>query len=346
MDVRWNSTFLMLKHLIPYKSTFSVFINGQYQAVHGHPVLTSDDWYVAEKVNDFLELFYDSTVALSGVYYPTSPLIIHQLIEIAAHLKEYETDYLLRKVVVPMKDKYLKYWKDIPMLYSFAFVLDPRAKLRGLTKALALLSSLLDTDYTEYFNTVRVELTNVFAKYESKFGAVRLQRPPQPVSSARKKTAWGKIFGSDASDPVESTPLQSSSCFAQVSELSLYLDSDPISVSDDDLDILSWWHEHKQSYHVLSILAKDVLTVPVSTISSESTFSLTGRVLEERRRRLTSDMVEIITCLKDWHQGEERAQHTVELHHQALEVQFKNLYLDAEGGSGAGNAEGCSAGNA
>lgn len=31
MDVRWNSTYLMLKHLIPYKSTFFVFIQTHYQ---------------------------------------------------------------------------------------------------------------------------------------------------------------------------------------------------------------------------------------------------------------------------------------------------------------------------
>ena len=30
MDVRWNSTYLMLKHLIPYKNIFSVFINSHY----------------------------------------------------------------------------------------------------------------------------------------------------------------------------------------------------------------------------------------------------------------------------------------------------------------------------
>jgi hypothetical protein len=51
---------------------------------------------------------------------------------------------------------------------------------------------------------------------------------------------------------------------------------------------------------VLSILAKDVLTVPASTISSESTFSLAGKVLEDRRRRLTPDMVEVLSCIKDW----------------------------------------------
>ena len=68
------------------------------------------------------------------------------------------------------------------------------------------------------------------------------------------------------------------------SELTAYLDSDTVSQFDDDFNILTWWHEHKQSYPILSILARDVLTMPVSTISSESTFSLTGRIIEERMR--------------------------------------------------------------
>jgi hypothetical protein len=32
MDVRCNSTYLMLKHLIPYKDIFSVFINSHYSS--------------------------------------------------------------------------------------------------------------------------------------------------------------------------------------------------------------------------------------------------------------------------------------------------------------------------
>jgi hypothetical protein len=31
MDVRWNSTYLMLKHLVPYKCTFSVFMDTHYK---------------------------------------------------------------------------------------------------------------------------------------------------------------------------------------------------------------------------------------------------------------------------------------------------------------------------
>ena len=35
----------------------------------GQLLLTDDHWAMAEKVLKFLELFYDATVALSGVYY-------------------------------------------------------------------------------------------------------------------------------------------------------------------------------------------------------------------------------------------------------------------------------------
>jgi hypothetical protein len=93
----------------------------------------------------FLELFYNSTVALSVIYDPTSPLILHHIIQIAAHLNSYENDNLLRSVVVSMKDKFLKYWRDIPMLYSIAFIMDPRAKVMGLNNALILLSNLSST---------------------------------------------------------------------------------------------------------------------------------------------------------------------------------------------------------
>jgi hypothetical protein len=33
IDVRWNSTYLMLKHLVPYKSIFSIFMDTHYKQV-------------------------------------------------------------------------------------------------------------------------------------------------------------------------------------------------------------------------------------------------------------------------------------------------------------------------
>ena len=46
---------------------------------------------------------------------------------------------------------------------------------------------------------VRAELSVIFAKYDEKFGGVRLQRTAQPGPTGKKKTAWGRIFGGESS---------------------------------------------------------------------------------------------------------------------------------------------------
>jgi hypothetical protein len=49
--------------------------------------------------------------------------------------------------------------------------------------------------------------------------------------------------------------------------------------------------------------------MPISTISSESTFRLAGWVIEEHR--LTPNMVEILSCIKDWELADAHIQHNV-----------------------------------
>jgi len=327
MDVRWNSTYLMLKHLMPYRTVFSVFINLQF----GYPLLVEQHWYIAEKVLQFLELFYDSTVALSGVYYPTSPLVLHHILEIASHLHDYEHDSNLCNVVAPMKAKFLKYWKHVPLLYAFAFVLDPRAKMRGLQNVLDLLAQSNNMSYIDYLAEVKFELHKLYDKYESKFGAARPARTTHPSGfTVKRNQAWGKIFGGSVSSGPSSTA-GSSAVPPGLSELTVYLDSDNVVAYDDDFDVLNWWHEHKLTFPVLCTMAKDIMSVPVSTTSSESCFSLTGRIIEERRRRLGPDTVEMLICVKDWELGEEKGQHTVE--DEEYEDYFKNQFLDHDSGA-------------
>jgi hypothetical protein len=115
-----------------------------------------------KKILVFLELFYDSTCVLSGVYYTTSSLMMHHIIQIAKHLNFYEYDRLLANVIFPMKTKFLKYWRDIPLLYSFSFILDPRAKLRGFNRVLFILAGVTHYDYSGYLTCVRAQLTEVF----------------------------------------------------------------------------------------------------------------------------------------------------------------------------------------
>ena len=73
------------------------------------------------------------------------------------------------------------------MLYSIAFIMDPRAKIRGFNKALVLLSNLSGTSYSPYLTKVKAQLSTMFNKYDNNFGVVRMQRPSQPPSSDKKK---------------------------------------------------------------------------------------------------------------------------------------------------------------
>lgn len=43
-----------------------------------------------------------------------------------------------------------------------------------------------------------------------------------------------------------------------------------------DLDILSWWMGEQFRYPILSSLARDVLSIPISTVASKSAFSIGG----------------------------------------------------------------------
>jgi hypothetical protein len=143
---------------------------------------------------------------------------------------------------------------------------------------------------------------------------------------------WDDIYGDDNYDGEFSVGRRpcfgSISTVASTSELASYLDSDTITEFDEDFNVLSWWHQHKLTYPILALLAKVVLTVPASTIPSESTFSFAGRVIEERRHCLAPDMVEVLSCIKDWELADAHLQHIMEEKTWELKAEHENLYLD------------------
>lgn len=89
----------------------------------------------------------------------------------------------------------------------------------------------------------------------------------------------------------------------QKSELDLYLD-EPRMARTADLDILSFWKSNQFRYPALASMACDILAVPVSTVASEATFSVGGRVLDSFRSSLKPKTVEALVCTRDWLYGD------------------------------------------
>ena len=48
------------------------------------------------------------------------------------------------------------------------------------------------------------------------------------------------------------------------------------------------------------MIARDILAIPVSTVASESAFSMGGQVVGPHRSRLHSKTVEALMCLQNW----------------------------------------------
>ncbi|KAG6436711.1 hypothetical protein SASPL_101613 [Salvia splendens] len=77
--------------------------------------------------------------------------------------------------------------------------------------------------------------------------------------------------------------------------LDLYLTDRRHKVPREEMasfDLLNWWSEQAH-YHVLSEMARDIPTIPILNIASESAFSMGGRVLSPYRSSLSCKMVEI-----------------------------------------------------
>jgi hAT family C-terminal dimerisation region len=81
------------------------------------------------------------------------------------------------------------------------------------------------------------------------------------------------------------------------------------SMKDDQIDILEYWKRNVTAYPTLTMMACDVIAVPVSTVPSESCFNLVNMILTYKRTKLGSKLLKQLVCNKYWIDVESRMQH-------------------------------------
>ncbi|KAJ0827795.1 putative transcription factor/ chromatin remodeling BED-type(Zn) family [Helianthus annuus] len=317
---RWNSTCIMFEKAILQKESLIEFHNllasrGKCSAYH--PL----GWETIENVTQVLQVFKTSTKTLSGVYYPTSSLVLHNLFKMCLKVNELSVrgrPYC--DMADTMKEKLRKYFKELPAVFTCAAALNPCFNIFGAGSLIEKIAHQLNLNTTQEPNFGEVakarfndQLTKLFDVYVTKYGSTASH-----IHAAMRNAAFGE--GSSQMEDLdlyaynqlydESSQMHRGNTSS--SELGRYGGSNFLQMMSSqefkNFDLLAWWKSNENQFPILATMARDLLTVQASTVASESAFSISGRVISIRRTRLTPKAVEMSICLKDNLDAAERVQ--------------------------------------
>ncbi|CAL1359228.1 unnamed protein product [Linum trigynum] len=85
-------------------------------------------------------------------------------------------------------------------------------------------------------------------------------------------------------------------------QLDEYLDCKRLN-RKQPLDVLLWWKTNESRFPELACVARDVLSIPITTVASESAFSMGGRVLSNLRSSLLPENAEALITTRNWLYG-------------------------------------------
>ncbi|CAH9082434.1 unnamed protein product [Cuscuta europaea] len=286
VPTRWNSTYLMLKSAVFNEKVFEAYEENEsaYSTDLGSDMPDVSDWIVVESFVTILKHFYEMTLRISGSLYVTSNTFFSEISDLFLVLKDMVASPTASVSAMgsTMKSKLDKYWGDpekMNYLIFYANVLDPRDKFEYMPFQLNALYG--DKKGAAFFLKVKSCLTELFVDYVSSY--------PDCVGGSSNTTFTSGASmecGNSENRPVsrfkadlKKKKLESGQVGVKKSELDIYL-VESIIEEDGDFDILRWWKLNSERFPILSKMARDVLSVPISTVASESTFSTSGRVLD------------------------------------------------------------------
>lgn len=337
VPTRWNSTYLMLSVAIKFEKAFDRFevedplyrktLSGKDAS--GVPTLL--DWDAVRRICDLLLIFYELTLKVSASLHVTSHLIYQEIDRIGNLLKDWigdiegrDTDMpdsycpYVREMVEAMLLKFKKYWGSATTMNKLIYlghILDPRYKFKYI-------SVLFKEDYgdeegSKLLDDLKIALKKLFEHYRC-FNQLQSQSSSTSVDSRRSQSQSKSMESSLSSHSLDSLgPPQKKAKYSgrlelirkmeaqsgelvHKTELDVYLDEETLKCEDQDFKILKWWEVHQGRFPILSLVARDIFAMPISTVPSESAFSTGGRVLDPFRSSLTPKIVESLVCSQNW----------------------------------------------
>ncbi|KAL2894029.1 Zinc finger BED domain-containing protein RICESLEEPER 3 [Bienertia sinuspersici] len=170
-----------------------------------------------------------------------------------------------------MHVKFDKYWSEFNVILSCAAVLDPRFKLERVEYYYEKLYR--ETYANEIISKIRITLFDLFDEYNV-----------ASSSNANNVDCFGPQMDDDLLD--YKVFLSKKRKFdSDKNELELYLEEKNSEVTEK-CNVLAYWNKSSVRYPNLACMAWDILSIPISTVPSESAFSMGKKLISPWRASL------------------------------------------------------------
>ncbi|XP_019082736.1 PREDICTED: zinc finger BED domain-containing protein RICESLEEPER 2-like [Camelina sativa] len=278
VETRWNSTFLMLQSAVALKKGFDMLeLEDEKYVVELTKICkaapSDSDWAYATALSPILQYFYDATVNISGSKYVTGNTYMKEIFGVGWMIMKMDTmgDEYKKAMAEKMKLKFYKYWGNFDntnMMIYVAAVLDPQYKMRWVKWMIQ------GTYPNSEASCLITKITNALDKLFEYYTSLQLQESVGSEGNVNsgldrsKDRTQRHVMMDEMFDDEESVETDSTK-----SELEYYLDYIREDRKNPDFDILHWWNTTGSKYKVLSLMARDMLAIHVSTVTSESAFS-------------------------------------------------------------------------
>ncbi|CAH9123747.1 unnamed protein product [Cuscuta epithymum] len=307
LSIRWNSTYKLLKVVLRYKEHFPAFLKE-----HDNYIINAADIDTCEKICNVLIYFLMLLKLLVMFINLPQTNLFHKAVNLADAFKEFQNAVFVHYFCDSMKEKFLKYYVHIPHIYGIAFILDPRYRLANLEDCFNFYYLAFFGEFPMYDDnpidpkTEYNEVSTLFYALFNEFRAQYCNAPPPPsrTSSSKGKSIFKSAFG----NLMKKTKTTHVSEQSALNEITLYLTYEVDFEENDDFDVLDWWKSKERTFPILARMAKQVRSMPISTVAVEQEFSSAGNVLTASRSRLSAESLETLICYHDWLKAARRTQ--------------------------------------
>ncbi|OMO93686.1 putative Zinc finger, BED-type [Corchorus olitorius] len=207
---------------------------------------------------------------------------------------------VLTPMVKEMQEKFNKYWAEYSLILSCAAILDPRYNVNYVEYCY---TKLYGCHASEFVQTVLNTLRLLFEEY------VKNSNPNPSCLSGNSNldvslevsnvsSEAGVRLNNDESDD-HKLFLSKSKAQSEKSQLDFYLEERALDLNSD-INILDYWSKSSIQYSELSLLARDLLAIPISTVAFESAFSMGKKMLNCLKSSLKPKTAQAVVCLDDW----------------------------------------------